>query len=218
MNTNVYIYCEGQTEEAFANEVLAPYFWNCGIYVRPIICETKRTETRKTKGGVSNYHKIKKELSALCKEHSGELVTTMFDYYAMPKETPGINSSDSDIFERIEKIENAVNCDIGSPNCKFHFMLHEFEGILFSKPESFSIFGDERIINEVRKIKNSFATPEHINNSHETAPSKRLKSLIPGYAKVTNGILLAKDMGIDVIMSECPHFKKWIKDIVCKFS
>ena len=28
---NVYIYCEGQKEESFINEILYPYFTNTGI-------------------------------------------------------------------------------------------------------------------------------------------------------------------------------------------
>lgn len=55
----------------------------------------------------------------------------MFDYYAMPENTPEIGLHDPDIYERIGKIEAAVNRDIGQANCMFHFMLHEFEGILF---------------------------------------------------------------------------------------
>lgn len=39
---NVYIYCEGQTEESFVNEILYPYFFNIGVVVSPIICTTKR--------------------------------------------------------------------------------------------------------------------------------------------------------------------------------
>ena len=34
-----------------------------------IICTTKRTLTKKYKGGVSSYGKIKKELVRLCSEH-----------------------------------------------------------------------------------------------------------------------------------------------------
>ena len=55
------------------------------------------------------------------------------------KTTPEIGSHDPDIYERIDKIEAAVNRDIGQANCMFHFMLHEFEGILFSNPESFEL-------------------------------------------------------------------------------
>lgn len=210
---NVYIYCEGPTEESFINEVLYPYFFHIGIAVYPIICATKRTTTKKYKGGVSDYGKIKKELTMLCRSHKNEYVTTMFDYYAMPENTPGIDLQDTDIFNRMDRIEAIINEDVGQDNCKFHFMLHEFEGILFSNPESFRIIADAAVVDRIQKIRDSYPTPEHINNSPETAPSKRLEKLIPNYAKIKNGTLLSKNMGIDVILEQCPHFKKWIFDI-----
>ena len=211
---NVYIYCEGPTEESFINEVLYPYFFNVGIIVRPIICETKRTATTKFKGGVSDYGKIRRELTMLCKSHKHEFVTTMFDYYAMPDNTPNINCQDFDIWNRMKKIEAAINDDVGEPNCLFHFMLHEFEAILFSNPTSFNIIADDTIVEQIQGIKDSFITPEHINSSPETAPSKRLENLIPNYAKIKNGTLLSKDMGIDIIMEQCPHFREWVDLIV----
>ena len=58
---NVYILCEGQTEEAFVNNVLYPYFINMKIAVYPIIFETKRTIGHKYKGGITNYGKVKRE-------------------------------------------------------------------------------------------------------------------------------------------------------------
>lgn len=158
-------------------------------------------------------NKIKSELSILCKSHSNEFITTMFDYYAMPSNTPGIDNQDPDIIKRIEAIEATVDSDIGMRNCSFHFMLHEFEGILFSNPASFNLIADESTVDKVQAIRDSFPTPEHINNSPETAPSKRLEQLIPGYAKVRNGSILSKDMGIDTIIRECPHFREWIKQI-----
>ena len=211
---NVYIYCEGPTEETFINEILYPYFFNIGIVVTPIICTTKRTRLKKYKGGVSDYNKIKNELTILCKSHSNEFVTTMFDYYAMPSNTPGIDNQDADILTRIKSVEAAINADIGMRNCSFHFMLHEFEGILFSNPASFNLIADDNTVDKVQTIRDAFPTPEHINNSPETAPSKRLEQLIPGYAKVRNGTILSKDVGLDTIIRECPHFRDWIKRIV----
>lgn len=210
---NVYIYCEGQTEESFVNEILYPYFFNIGVVVSPIICTTKKTASKKYKGGVSDYAKIKKELTMLCKQHRNEYVTTMFDYYAMPDNTPGIDCLEPDIHERIRQIEHIIDADINQQNCNFHFMLHEFEGILFSKPESFALIADGDVVGSIQAIRDSYPTPEHINNSPETAPSKRLEALIPNYAKIKNGTLLSKDMGIDIIMAECPHCKSWIDSI-----
>lgn len=211
---NVYIYCEGQTEEAFINDVLSPYFANMEIWVRPIICTTKKTPSKKYKGGVSDYQKIKKELQLICKQHHNEIVTTMFDYYAMPENTPMIDYVDPNIYSRIEAIEKAINEDIGLSNCHFNFSLHEFEGLLFSNPTSFGVIAGEDVVEKIQEAKDSATTPEHINNSPETAPSKRLEALIPGYAKVKNGSILSQDIGIDVIMENCKHFSDWIKKII----
>lgn len=215
---NVYIYCEGPTEESFINEVLYPYFLNKGIYVYPIICTTKRTISRKYKGGVSSYAKIKKELSLLSLHHQNEFVTTMFDYYGMPNDTPNINCNTVNAFDRIKEIEKSINEDIDKSNCSFHFMLHEFEAILFSDPDSFKIIADDTIVEQIQEIKSSFSSPELINNSPETAPSKRLEALIPYYSKIKNGTLLSKVIGIDQIMFQCPHFKEWIQSINSRFN
>ncbi|WP_313163956.1 DUF4276 family protein [Sedimentibacter sp.] len=210
---NVYILCEGQTEESFINEVIYPYFLNIGIYIRPIICTTKRTIAKKHKGGVSDYNKIKTELKILCKQHKNEIVTTMFDYYAMPDNTPEIHHKDSDIYKQIEYIENKITEDINHYNCFFGLMLHEFEGLLFSSPQSFELITDINTTNIIQDIRDSFDSPEHINNSVETAPSKRLEKLIPNYSKIRNGTIISKEIGIDRLMEECKHFSDWIEKI-----
>ena len=156
---NVYIYCEGQTEESFIREMLYPYFLRIGIAVHPIICATKRSANRKYKGGVSSYAKIKKELTMLCRQHHNEFVTTMFDYYAMPDDTPGIDQMEHDLCKRIQQIEQTINADIGQPNCSFHFMLHEFEGILFSNPDSFSLIAGDDVVRQIQAIRDGYPTP-----------------------------------------------------------
>ena len=69
---NLYIYCEGQTEKSFINQILYPYLFNIGICAIPIICTTKRTKAEKFRGGVNNYQKIRNELLILCKQHIGK--------------------------------------------------------------------------------------------------------------------------------------------------
>ena len=32
-------------------------------------------------------------------------------------------------------------------------------------------------------------------------------------SKIKNGTLISKDMGIDKILAECPHFREWIEQI-----
>ena len=209
----VYIYCEGQTEEAFVNDVLYPYFSRMGIYVTPIIHKTKRTPTKAFKGGVSRYAPIKDELIKLCQD-SNCIVTTMFDYYAMPDDTPSIDHQNIDIYKRIDFIENAVNEDIGCKNLLFNLVLHEFEALLFSEPQAFEHIANDRVVRQLQAIRNSAETPEHINNSAETAPSKRIQNVVNSYSKVRQGIIVAKYIGIDKMMSECKHFSEWINRII----
>jgi len=59
-------------------------------------------------------------------------------------------------------------------------------------------------------IRNQFVTPEDINDSPVTAPSKRVRELIPGYEKPLYGALAVLEIGLDRIRRECPHFNDWI--------
>ena len=210
---NIYIYCEGQTEESFIDNVLFPYLLNLGIYVRPIVCQTKRTQARKYKGGVNSYIKIRTELSILCKQHRNEIITTMFDYYGMPNDTPGITKLTRGLYKKVVSIEKAIEADIGMRNLFFNLTVHEFEGLLFTDTSAFQIITDNNTIICLQDIRKGFASPEHINNSNDTAPSKRLESLIPGYSKVLNGTALSKRIGIDSMIAECEHFRNWIRKI-----
>ena len=212
MSKNVIIYCEGYTEEGFINEVLAPYFKKMDIKVMPQIHKTKITGTGVFRGGVKNYAPIKSELIKYCK-NPNFVVTTMFDYYGMPKDTPSIGCTEVDIYKRIEIIESAIADDIGYDNFIPNLIMHEFEGLLFSDPQSFSVITRGREVSMLQKIRNKAQSPEHINNSPETAPSKRILNIIDDYGKVRQGVIVAKNIGIDKMLSECKHFADWIEKI-----
>lgn len=61
----VAISVEGQTEERFAKQVLLPFFQPKGIYIEPIIINTKRTPTGFYKGGIIKFEKAIRELKLL---------------------------------------------------------------------------------------------------------------------------------------------------------
>ena len=69
-------------------------------------------------------------------------------------------------------------------------VMHEFEGLLFSDCASFSrgIYRAE-LQGSFQEIRDGFNTPEDINDSPITAPSKRVKELVPGYEKPLLGVL-----------------------------
>ena len=207
----IYVYCEGQTEESFVNNLLTDYFSQKEIQVTPIICTTKRTSVRKFKGGISSFEKFSKELKIICKQHPNEKVTTMIDYYGLPNDFPGINLPEPDIYKKVEQIEVSIKENIGVENLSVYISLHEFESLLYSEPNVFCSFGNS-VDRQIKEIKENFNNnPEKINDSKETSPSKRILGCIADYSKISDGTKLAKEIGIEKMMQECKHFKEWIE-------
>ena len=200
----VFVFCEGPTEETFIKGLVAPSFWTKEITLIPIVCR-----------GVSKYSIIKKKLSDLCKNDRSALVTTMLDYYGLPNETPGKNvNHNGNIYRHIEMVEEAIQQDVGMDNLLPNLMLHEFEALLFSKPECFQYCClPDKSIKELQKISDSAESPEHINNSPDTAPSKRTLKIYPQYSKVLEGNNVAKGIGLDTMRQKCRHFDIWLHKI-----
>ncbi|HAJ79643.1 MAG TPA: hypothetical protein DCO75_07715, partial [Fibrobacteres bacterium] len=93
-------------------------------------------------------------------------------------------------------------------------IMHEFEGLLFSNCEKFAegIFRPE-LAPQFKEIRDTFNTPEEINDSPITAPSKRVESLVQGYEKPLLGTLAVLNIGLEDICSECPNFCAWLKQL-----
>ena len=211
----LHILCEGQTEDRFIKEVLAPYLLGVNIYAKSTILKTKRTANKTYKGGVSTYSKIKSELEILCKGDPTAFVTTMFDYYKLPSDTPGKGTA-GDIYKVAQEIETAIKDNLGGlRNLLVNLTLHEFEGLLFSDVSAFLgvAKADNNIVMELGRIKSGFTSPEHINDSETTAPSKRIAKILPEYSKTLNGIEITKNIGVGKIAEECQHFKTWLENI-----
>ena len=90
-------------------------------------------------------------------------------------------------------------------------MMHEFEALLFSDCERFGRgIGRPNLAASFQGIRDDFACPEEIDDSPETAPSKRVESLVPRYEKPLLGTLAALEIGLDVMRRDCPHFGAWL--------
>jgi hypothetical protein len=62
--SRVYLLVEGQTEEAFVNELLTPHYARLGLYLQPIIVKTSPGYW----GGVVSYAKVRPQIEKLCKQ------------------------------------------------------------------------------------------------------------------------------------------------------
>lgn len=210
----IYILCEGQTEESFVKELMYEPFLKKEIHLTPIICETRRERSGfKYKGGVSLYKKMRTELVRLCRAHKHEHVTMLFDYYALPHDTPGKNTlPKGSSLSKVLHLEDNIKKDISEANFIPNLIMHEFEGLLLSDPEAFSYcIQSRRDINQLKRIRDSHSSPEDIDDGPQTAPSKRIYEIYPPYRKVLHGITIAREIGIDTIANECQHFNGWLQ-------
>jgi hypothetical protein len=93
-----------------------------------------------------------------------------------------------------------------------YVQLHEFEALLFSDPQSFSIAfpGIGAEVAKLQAIRSAFDTPEHIDEREHFAPSKQILKILPQYDKPVYGPLIAKQIGLARLRKECPHFDAWL--------
>ena len=95
-------------------------------------------------------------------------------------------------------------------------MSFQIEHPHFSNPKAFaSGIGQPNLESLFQEINGAFVTPEHINDSPQTAPSKRVLELVKGYEKPTMGSLAAIEIGLRTIRSECELFDSWLTQLEC---
>lgn len=209
----VLILVEGQTEAAFVKNVLAAHLEKHGVLVVPIIVATKRLLTgEKMRGGYVPYPRLRSEIIRLLNDSSAVSVTTMFDYYGLAPEFPGRKSpAGKTALEKVASVEAAWAADINNQRFVPYLALHEFEAMLFTVPSEIATsFGEPALQSSLQSIRAAFKSPEEINDHEETAPSKRIGKLFPGYNKPFYGELIAERIGIKRIRGECHHFASWL--------
>ena len=183
---------------------------------------TGRKMNKEFRGGMTNYAKARNDIVRWLREESSNsdvAFTTMFDYYALPDDFPGYSDAQllQDPYEKVEKIETALAEDIGDERLIPYIQLHEFEALLFVKPEKFGIeyIGETRKIEKLQCIADQYNNPELINQGLNTAPSKRIISIFPDYEnnKPFAGAMIAHEIGVDDLRVACRHFDAWLKKL-----
>jgi hypothetical protein len=149
----------------------------------------------------------------------------MVDFYALPQEGacawPGRSEAAKARFAlKAAFVEDALHSDLtAAMGRKFDpgrfvpfVVMHEFEGLLFSDCRAFSHgIGKPDLEKKLQSIRDEFTSPEEINDSPDTAPSKRVRALIPQYEKPLYGTLAILEIGLARIRLECPHFNSWLE-------
>ena len=205
---------EGQTEQTFVRDVLAPWLgW------RGVMLSARLVGKPGHKGGGS-FHRARNDIISLLKQQSDTYVTTMFDFYGMPNSWPGRDDARKLAHpNKAPSIEQAIHEQIGAElGGSFdddrlipYVQMHEFEALLFSEPSALSqVMREPDTEEDLQAIRDGFSTPEEINDDPNTAPSKRIESLYGNYQKPFHGRLAATRITVEVMREECPHFNEWI--------
>lgn len=214
----IHVICEGQTEEMFINDVLSEQFIPLGIYLYPSLIGKPGH-----KGGNFKFERVLSDVETLLLGDTKSYCTTFFDFYGLPEDFPG--KREAVTLSNIKTKQNMINDRLvqqlsmhinESAMRRFipYIQLYEFEGLLFSDPKSMaSEVGRPDLVDKFAAIRNKFETPEHVNNSTDTAPSKRIKNHFVQYDKVIHGSLIALEIGVKTICAECYLFDEWINKL-----
>jgi hypothetical protein len=217
------IHVEGETEETFVNEILRPHLYRHG-YTQVSARLLGNARQRDLRGGIRAWDVVRSDILRHLKEDPGSMSTTMVDYYGMPRTDPrgwpGREAAAVLPFaEKAATVERALLSDVcremgdGFYPVRFipFVVMHEFEGLLFSDCEGFGRgIGRPELTAQFQAIRDEFASPEEIDDSPVTAPSKRVGRLVQGYTKPLFGVLAVLEIGLDAIRAECPHFNDWL--------
>ena len=224
--TRLLIHVEGQTEETFVNEVLGPHLSGYGYsVVSARLLGNARQRSRR--GGIRSWPVVRKEIVHHLRQDPGCIASTMVDYYGLPQSGqrawPGRAAASWLPFpQKASTIERLFLADVcGQMGSSFnpdrfvpYVMMHEFEAMLFSDCRAFaSGIGRPDLAPSLQAIRDGFASPEEIDDSPVTAPSKRITTLVPGYQKPTQGTLAFQQIGLGTIRAECPHFRAWLEQL-----
>lgn len=190
----VGIVCEGQTEVNFIKYLSSRYFYpNFSIILFPVNLE-----------GRVSIERVAQEANRMKAYH---VVSTFVDYYGFVKQHK----------KPVKEIENKIASKV-KLNCFIPYLqMHETEALWFSDIDILA-----KTLNvtpkQKEKLQQAFeeanGEPEKINNTYETAPSKRLEHITDHkYKKTVNGQQLAEAIPLDTIKARCPRFKEWLDTI-----
>ncbi len=188
---------EGDTEVEFVKRVLANCLISKGVEPIPI-----------SLNGNVTVERLSSEMAKLV--WGFDYVTSLVDFYGF---------SDKGL-ATVEELEERIGVEVDRKIARNwnqsklipYVQRHEFEALLFSDVSAFQglLYATEDGIAELQRERSNFPTPEDVNDSSETAPSKRIKRAIPRYHKRVAGSQIALAIGLCVIRAQCPRFNRWL--------
>lgn len=218
------VHVEGETEKAFVDGVLGPHLERHGYSsISARLMGSRRS--RASRGGGVSWSSVRDGIVRHLKEDRQAFVTTMVDYYGMRQsestQWPGrVAARSLPLPQRAEAVQNAIGADIAESMGRTfdarrfipYVSMHEFEALLFSDCGRFAgAVGRPDLADAMQDVLDQFGDPEAIDDSEDTAPSKRIVDLMPNYHKVAFAPIASQAIGLDAMRHRCANFAQWLK-------
>lgn len=215
----LYLTVEGQTEAAFASNVLTPHLANFNVYVAGIrfTGPGRRSDTRVPRGGMFNkFSPTLKEMQLWAIEHKSPdaRFSMMVDLYHLPADFPGFAEAmrKNGYIEQVKSLLSSLSTSVGDKRFIPYLQVHEFEALVLVEPAQLSSLYDGRNgrIKELARKCSLFTNPEEINHGQHSHPKYRIKEILPEYDENIAGPELAEAIGLPTLRDRCPHFGAWL--------
>jgi hypothetical protein len=217
--TRLFIIVEGDTEQEFVKQSLAPHLNSFAVWTTPIEVQTKRDRVtgQKLARGGGHWKHWRKDIRNVLRTSATDLrVTSLFDLYGLPEDFPQLEACNAEVdtLRRAVLLERAMGDDIQNSHFIPYIQRHEFEALVLSGLELLReqlVDADARAGLEKLRAELGSTPPEDVNDGKETAPSKRLLACVPGYNKKTHGPQVTARVGIAGLKLRCPRFGAWVQ-------
>lgn len=215
----LYLTVEGQTEAAFATNVLVAHLASFGVFLsRPRFTGLHaRRRGRIPQGGLLNTfaHALADIRNWLKEDQSPEArFSMMVDLYSLPSDFPGYAEGMAQPTGRQQAraLEQALAAELGDERLIPYLQVHEYEALVLVDPRRIALLYDaapaqiEALCQECGR----FATPEDVNHGQHSHPKYRIEQRVREYDENVAGPLIAENIGLPTLRKRCPHFGEWL--------
>ena len=213
----ILVHVEGQTEETFVKTVLAPHlrqFGDTAVSARLL----GNARQRSKRGGIRRWDSVRKGILNHLRTDRTALATTMVDYYGLPHTWPGREQAGRHVTLRARRRGGAGHSGRRLEGARPPVAFRALRGDArvrrapFQRPDRFAhSIGKPDLAPKFQTIRGKFETPEDINDSPDTAPSKRIRDLYRDYEKPLLGSIAMQQIGLDTVRGACPLFDRWVE-------
>lgn len=215
----LYLTVEGQTEAAFANDVLGPHLSDFGVFLFParFTGPHGRRRGRVPRGGMlTTFLHVLADMRRWLKEDSSPdaRFSMMVDLYSLPADFPGHSEGMKQPSgrEKARMLQQALASEMNDDRFIPYLQCHEFEALVLVDPLRIGTLYEGRSL-QLRQLSEEcgrFATAEDINLGQHSHPKYRIKQRVEDYQEHVAGPLLAGDIGLRMLRRACPHFGEWL--------